>query len=256
MKIYYGTDKVSAQEYVGSTKEFAATSRGEFGVGKYFWYEDLPAAIMTAVQYEGNASDWAVLRLTFDNFEQRLTTATGGQIRRVIEFGDHSPVLPNRIRAMVRPPNANKQGKIDLNSIAAHAHSRAFREINAKPSDYQITANDNEIAWRYNLIIGLCAAAYEDSSLIQMKFANDGIKCLNDRDHVERKVVITGKQLSRCWRIVQSWKLAARQAIYDKYFASYFREESDVAAEEVDLDTVLGRGGQKSESKGGKRKGK
>jgi hypothetical protein len=267
--IYYGTELEGAEAYAHPTspKQFDTThvSRGEFGVGKYFWYDDLPAAILTAVVYEGNQSDWAVLRLKFDNFEESLKRATNAtkpakatrdDIARVIEFDDHGPVLSEHFRKVeVKPPiSTTGEKKISLSKIGGHSNSERFREINANPTDYGITANPNEIAWRYNLIIGRCAGAFEDSSLVQMKFANAGLNCLNYPE-VQRTVVIKGTRITKSWHTVSNWKLRNRREIYNKYFARYF-DGSDVAEKKVDLDKDLGGGGQKFESKGGKRKGK
>jgi hypothetical protein len=87
-----------------------------------------------------------------------------------------------------------------------------------------------------------------------MKFANAGLNCLNYPE-VQRTVVIKGTRITKSWHTVSNWKLRNRREIYNKYFARYF-DGSDVAEKKVDLDKDLGGGGQKFESKGGKRKGK
>jgi hypothetical protein len=86
-----------------------------------------------------------------------------------------------------------------------------------------------------------------------MKFANAGLNCLNCPE-VQRTVVIKGTRITKSWHTVSNWKLRNRRDIYNKYFEKYF-DGSDVAEKKVDLDKDLGGGGQKIESKGGKRKG-
>src|ERR1043165_8505237 len=181
MKIYYGTDLAGAQQYVSSKKQFRGTSGGEFGIGQYFWHENLPAAILTALQYDGtDASGWAVVEIEFDDFNASLQAIVGTnrqEPKGVLELCPNYELPIVRTRAKQRV-NAGGGVHVVLNN-ALHP-AQAFRQINASPAQYNIQAADNSIAWKYHLIIGQTAAVdYGDSSLIQFKFANAGLDLLN-----------------------------------------------------------------------------
>jgi hypothetical protein len=237
MKIYYGTDGDGATTYVNRDGKFQATSNGEFGVGKYFWHENLPAAIITAVQYEGRApSGWAVVEIEFDDFHEALRSAVGvgkqgGRLKYVLELCNGSE--PAIVQARNKNTVSTASGGTDIPFSRQSRHpSEAFRQINANPEDYGVPGEKNAISWKYNLIVGRCAAAYTDPTLIQFKFANDGIKVLNGPAGT-RRIAIRGVTLNeQAAGVVGQW--TQDKPNRNRLYNLYFKDKT-----EVDLNQAL-----------------
>lgn len=248
-KIYRGTSASWVDEYVRgrAPKMFEPNGGGEFGAGCYFWLEDLPAAIMTALQYNANERDWGVVELEYQDTDlQRLGRREAGYGSRVLEFKherqssfvdkpgnfvvpkDYSHIAPNRADqgthtpAKTTPPPPGSFGKMQ---------SEQFRAINAAPAKYGLDGTKNSLVWQYDLVIGLCAADYTEKQLVQMKFANHGMTFINDVALCPRKKIITGKKVVKAWKKIEAWKMADRK----KLFEQYFKDE-----DKVDLDAILG----------------
>lgn len=252
-KIYRGTSAEWAEQYVKTTqpKSFEATGSGEFGIGCYFWLDDLPAAIMSAVQYNGKERDWGVIQLEFDDTAlHALARREAGYGSRVLEF-KHSRTSPFDAMGVkpgnyVVPPDyshlatkpteqALHQPKIATpppQGSYGKMQSEQFRKINADPKKYGLDGKELELIWQYDLIIGKCAADYSDDMLVQMKFANHGMSFINDRALCTRTKLMTGKKIAKAWKPVEAWKMASRQTLFGRYFEG--------KSSPIDLDNVLG----------------
>jgi hypothetical protein len=223
---------------------FISNGNGEFGAGCYFWLDDLPAAVMSAVQYAAPHGAWAVIQLEFDeaHFRQAMTPPDG-MAPKVLEFNH------GRTSIFGPPgPGENKQ-KLTTSYVvpwdysyvpkpgetAAAAESRVeqgpkppqgtfgkmtaeeFRKRNADPEKYGLTGDKNMLAWQHAFIVGGCAADYSDPTLVQVKVANEGLTYLNDTRNVSRTVVVTGKQIKKVLTKIQQWKMSDRVKFYETY---------------------------------------
>lgn len=249
-KIYRGTSKEWVDAYVSGVrpKAFEPTGGGEFGAGSYFWLEDLEAAILSALQYNAKDRDWGVVEVEYrDEDIRRLAERRQGYGSRVLEFKHSRSSCFTRLASnFVVPREYSHLATIDENQDTKVApakserpqagsygkmQSEQFRNINASPTKYGIDGEKNSVVWQYDLVVGLCAADYSDTHLVQMKFANHGMTFLNDPERCTRKEIITGKRVVKAWKKVEAWKMAKRKTLYAQYFEG---------KDEVDLDAVLG----------------
>jgi hypothetical protein len=235
-KIYRGTSAEWVEQYIKGTgtKAFDPTGSGEFGVGCYFWLDDPAAAFMSAVQYNGNERDWGVLEVEFDETAlQQLASRDAGYGSRVLEFkhdraspfGDNKPgnfVVP-KDHSHLAVNRTDQATHLPAKATAPHPgafgkmQSQQFRAINAAPEKFGLDGEKNVLVWQYDLIIGLCAADYQDHALVQMKFANHGMTFINNLTLCTRRKIVTGKKITKAWSKVSSWKMRDRHDLYAKY---------------------------------------
>lgn len=247
-RIYRGTSKEWVDRYVAaSPMTFEPTGGGEFGAGCYFWQDDLPAAIMSALQYNGRERDWGVVEVEFEDKELgALATRAEGYGSRVLEFKHDRPsyfgrqagafVVPREYSHLALDPE-QQDGYLPQRTTPPPLRtyglmqSEQFRNINASPEKYGIDGIRNGVVWQYDLIVGKCAADYSDAYLVQMKFANHGMTFLNNTAMCRRRRVITGKRLTTAWTKVQAWRMQDRDKLYEQYFH---------AVTDLDLNARLG----------------
>ncbi len=242
MMLYRGT---SLEKAVNLTKtgpqraNFQSTGDGEFGNGCYFWLDDKAAAFLSAVQYAGVEKDWAVISVELDDaalLNQMVPPAEFGP--KVLEF-EHARESPFKasssqgrrlssnfvtpwdyshyqkpgetsedasLRAKNPKPAEGSFGKMD---------SEAFRNINADPKSYKLEDKKNQLAWQYELIIGLCAADYAEKALVQVKAANGGLTYINVRG--TRAIVLKGTKITKKVQNVNNWKMKDRDKLWELY---------------------------------------
>ena len=238
-KIYRGTSAEWVNQYLAKTnpKSFDPTGGGEFGAGCYFWLEDKYAAFMSAVQYNAGERDWGVLMIEFSKTNiQALARREAGYGSRVLEFPHNGPrmfeemgtqgpgsfVVPKDYSHLAvekgqQATHTPKKTGLPPARSFGHMQSEDFRKINADPDKYGIDGKKNELVWQYDLIIGLCAADYSDTKLVQMKFSNHGMTFLNNMVQCVRTKVITGKKITKNWQTASGWKMADREKLWKLY---------------------------------------
>jgi len=208
MELYRGLGYERAMRVVAGAEQIAATSNGEFGSGSYYWLNDLPAGILSAVQYYGQEKGgWAVLKMEVGKSE--LGDFPRGSILNFRDGGGSSSFDPstNTARRKVTFPDETEH-RLTFSE---------FRDINANPDAHGLTGIKNKLPWpNYPIIAGPTAAAPKDVNLTQIKFANQGIDVLNNQP---KQIVMHGPQLNAStFKTVRTWTLDNRESIYLKYF--------------------------------------
>lgn len=215
-EMYRGLSHDRAKAIVAGREQIAATSNGEFGTGSYYWKNDLPAAVISAVQYYGQQENgWAVLRITVG--QGQMANVQRGAILNFRDPGTSRGFDP----ATMTAPRAVTVPGGDLASPGGDVQVRMsfseFREINADPEGHSMTGQKNHLAWaNYSVIAGPTAAAPKDVNLTQVKFSGDGLTALNA---APKAIVMHGPKLNdSTFQTVRSWKLENRNSIFQKYF--------------------------------------
>jgi len=209
MKLYRGLGLTLAQQIVSGKEPIAPTSNGEFGNGSYYWKDDLPAGIMSALQYYGQKEGgWAVIEIEFGKTDIKTTFP-------ILNFKDNGKGknYDESTKTALRPVVVPEFGP----DIAVNLTFSEFRDINAAPAEYALHGEKHTMAWaHYGIIAGPCARAPLDTNLVQVKFAGAGIDALNT---CGKKIVMQGAPLNdTTFKRVSKWKLEARNTSFNQYF--------------------------------------
>ena len=210
MKLYRGLSAARGEAISAGKEKIAATSNGEFGSGSYYWANDLPAAIISAVKYYGQQpGGWAVLEVIVD--DARLKSMTKGRLLNFRSGGNSANYDPST-QTTTRDVSIREQDKVERMDF------RQFREINADPEKFNITGvTKNTMPWPdHPVIAGPTVAAPKDVLLTQIKFAHEGLDIVNAGT---KTVVVTGTQMNnQTFKVVNNWTLDDRKKIFSDYF--------------------------------------
>ncbi|WP_137127668.1 hypothetical protein [Roseomonas sp. HF4] len=218
MLLYRGLSKTRADAIVGGAEQIAATSNGEFGNGSYYWRDDLPAGIISALQYYGQAAGgWAVISISVSQLavqQQGITAPAMMSFRpnanRPSDYGTgYDAGTDTTIRSVTVPQFGDASVRMNFNE---------FREINADPEGHGLTGEKNTLTWgNYAIIAGPTVACPTDATLTQIKFQGQGLALLNA---APKALVIHGPALNDItYQRVRSWSLEDRKRIYEDRFA-------------------------------------
>jgi hypothetical protein len=303
VNLHMGTTQRVATALVTNNGDVRPTANGEFGVGSYYWLEDIPAAFLSATQYHGNKDGgWAIVQFSFDDadlrnaashrflgrnggedggsFANRVRDDSMGYGPRIVDFTRQGPkridtlhdvvgenvelddvVVLNRGSRLttnfIVPPSwselpsdiphgggsndslweAQTRGDALKDRIRVFGKMNAsdFRRLNQNYAELGL-GNDpsNKVSWQYDMVLGRSAAAEDDQTLIQVKFANRGLTFLNNSAIVTRTILVRGKKISAKWKNIESWKMNSRQKLYKLYLEDFITTQT-----ECDLDSVI-----------------
>lgn len=218
MLLYRGLAKTRADAIIAGTERIAATSNGEFGNGSYYWRDDLPAGVISALQYYGQADGgWAVISVSVsdaDVVRQGISAPAVLNFRanpnRASDYGAaYDQTTDTTMRNLTVPQFGN---------AAVRVNFAEFREINADPEAHGLTGEKNTLPWdNYAIILGPSVACPNDTTLTQIKFQGQGIAMLNA---AAKRLVMHGDRLNdSTYARVRNWTLADRKRTFDTYFA-------------------------------------
>nr|WP_229891201.1 DUF4157 domain-containing protein [Streptomyces mashuensis] len=210
------------------TGRLEPTGGGEFGKGVYFWEEDREAALLSALQYQAQFRNWAVVAYDVPDelLRQKAAEArAGGQ--DWVSFPDDADTRPSEYVPM-RTDEPRPYENFTEEQIAAGRHPHPliehpvaggawgrkkdgtpvtavamnvqwFRQANSDPERRGLPGMPPDgIEWtKYPFVAGMSVADYSKNGPRQARFLGAGIDLLNHGEGVTITKVLRGKQATQ-----------------------------------------------------------